>query len=549
MHCSFERTKRRPWSLRRFSTRRSTSSAEGFEGASTREIARASGTAMSSITYHFGGKHGLYLAAADHIAASIREMQGPRMSPRRRRRARIARSGDGGARDDARQLAQMMLRPETESWSRFIIREQQFPTEAFDLLFEGAMQPILEAFIELIGAPVPISPAARQWRPAILLFGQAMMLRAGRAAVCRALQVDQIDAHCPPAAREAACQRALHPFGEAAMNRRRHDHDRLIVVLAVAAFATAASACSAPRRNRADALRQCRYPRSRHGFRVGGRIAGIGVEEGAKVTQGQLLATLDTATLDSRIAEADARLAQAQAQFDKRGTAHAHRISARPAPESPRRRRSMPMPSATMPGASRWSNPARSAAISGNRPLRSRPRRARSLPRRSRGCRCSRPAAGRRISPPPQPMSAPRRPRAQASATDLGDTRLVAATDGTVVTRAREPGAIVQPGETVLTLSIDRPMRVRAYVAETDLSRISPGMKVRSPPTAMPRPIAARSAISRRARSSPQIGRDRESAHRSRLSAPRHRRRSRRRAAPGPAGDGRVIGARVRHEG
>jgi hypothetical protein len=28
---------------------------------------------------------------------------------------------------------------------------------------------------------------------AILLFGQAMVLRAGRAAVCRALQVDQID--------------------------------------------------------------------------------------------------------------------------------------------------------------------------------------------------------------------------------------------------------------------------------------------------------------------------------------------------------------------
>jgi hypothetical protein len=28
---------------------------------------------------------------------------------------------------------------------------------------------------------------------AILLFGQAMILRAGRAAVCRALEVDQID--------------------------------------------------------------------------------------------------------------------------------------------------------------------------------------------------------------------------------------------------------------------------------------------------------------------------------------------------------------------
>jgi HlyD family secretion protein len=63
-------------------------------------------------------------------------------------------------------------------------------------------------------------------------------------------------------------------------------------------------------------------------------------------------------------------------------------------------------------------------------------------------------------------------------ATDLGDARLVALTNATVITRAREPGAIVQPGETILTLSIDRPLRVRAYVSEADLSRIRPGMSV-----------------------------------------------------------------------
>ena len=49
----------------------------GFEGASTRQIAKASGAAMSSITYHFGGKEGLYLAAADRIASGISEMQAP----------------------------------------------------------------------------------------------------------------------------------------------------------------------------------------------------------------------------------------------------------------------------------------------------------------------------------------------------------------------------------------------------------------------------------------------------------------------------------------
>jgi HlyD family secretion protein len=62
--------------------------------------------------------------------------------------------------------------------------------------------------------------------------------------------------------------------------------------------------------------------------------------------------------------------------------------------------------------------------------------------------------------------------------TDLKDATLRAPSDGVILTRAREPGAIVQAGETVFTLTIDRPMRVRAYVAEPDLGRIAPGMKV-----------------------------------------------------------------------
>lgn len=165
----------------------------GFDGASTREIARASGTAMSSITYHFGGKQGLYLAAAEHIAASIRTLQGEnaaRAVAMGRESPRAATEALAGLLDG---LAQMMLRPETEAWSRFIIREQQFPTEAFDLLFARAMQPMLAAFVELIARARPDLGRRDGVAMAILLFGQAMVLRAGRAAVCRALEVEQID--------------------------------------------------------------------------------------------------------------------------------------------------------------------------------------------------------------------------------------------------------------------------------------------------------------------------------------------------------------------
>jgi HlyD family secretion protein len=60
----------------------------------------------------------------------------------------------------------------------------------------------------------------------------------------------------------------------------------------------------------------------------------------------------------------------------------------------------------------------------------------------------------------------------------LADADLVAPNDGVVLTRAREEGAIIQPGETVFTLTLDRPVWVRAYVDERDLGRVRPGMRL-----------------------------------------------------------------------
>jgi HlyD family secretion protein len=58
----------------------------------------------------------------------------------------------------------------------------------------------------------------------------------------------------------------------------------------------------------------------------------------------------------------------------------------------------------------------------------------------------------------------------------LQDATLTAPTNGVVLIRAQEPGAIVQPGSTVLTLSLSQPVWVRAYISEPNLGRIHPGM-------------------------------------------------------------------------
>ncbi len=58
------------------------------------------------------------------------------------------------------------------------------------------------------------------------------------------------------------------------------------------------------------------------------------------------------------------------------------------------------------------------------------------------------------------------------------DTELKSPADGVVLTRAQEPGAILQAGTIVLTVSLRHPVWVRGYVPEPDLGRIHPGTKV-----------------------------------------------------------------------
>jgi HlyD family secretion protein len=60
----------------------------------------------------------------------------------------------------------------------------------------------------------------------------------------------------------------------------------------------------------------------------------------------------------------------------------------------------------------------------------------------------------------------------------LADAELIAPSDGMVLSRVREVGAIVNAGDTVYVLSLTSPVWVRTYVAEPDLTRIQPGMEV-----------------------------------------------------------------------
>jgi len=263
------------------------------------------------------------------------------------------------------------------------------------------------------------------------------------------------------------------------MNRRRILGILALVALVVAALATrgfglwrGADATGLVLHGNVD-IRQVDL-----GFRVSGRIATIPFEEGVHVPPGAVLATLDRQPLHDQLDAAEAQVAVAGAELDKRrngnrpqdiAQARAKLADAQAALATARDdydRRVTLVKTGAVSQALFDSTAARFHSAQAEVDAA-----AQALSLQQAGYRREDIAS-----------AAASHQQALASAarakTDLGDTVLRAPNAGTILTRAREPGAIVQPGETVLTLTIDRPMRVRAYIPEPELARIAPGMAV-----------------------------------------------------------------------
>ena len=214
------------------------------------------------------------------------------------------------------------------------------------------------------------------------------------------------------------------------------------------------------------------------GFRVGGRIAQVLVDEGDKVTPGQDLARLDGQPIRDRLAGADAKVAAASAMVSKDVAgnrpqevraaqsavvdAEARLSEARRLNE---RRRALSERGFISKAELETSQSALTAAAAQVEAARA------SLSLSQAGTRVEDRTATRAGA---AQMAAERR----AIQTDLSDAVLKAPSAGQVLTRVREAGAIVQPGEIVYTVALTQPVRVRAYVAEPDLPKVRPGMRV-----------------------------------------------------------------------
>ncbi len=164
----------------------------GFDGASTRRLADAAGVNLQAIPYYFSGKEGLYIATADYLT----ELIGDHVSGMQQRvGARIVALDAAGepmssaeARAFLTEIAQTMIAlfvsKKSESWARFIIREQMEPTEAFTRVYQGIMRPMIEIARRLIGTILDDDPASEHVRlRAFSFIGSILVFRMAHAAV------------------------------------------------------------------------------------------------------------------------------------------------------------------------------------------------------------------------------------------------------------------------------------------------------------------------------------------------------------------------------
>jgi len=214
------------------------------------------------------------------------------------------------------------------------------------------------------------------------------------------------------------------------------------------------------------------------GFRVAGRLASLAVDEGDAVHAGQVLGQLDVEPIERELHEAEGQLASLSARHALLRAGYRPEDVAQARATLVERRAALVNAELELArqtelrGTGATSQRIYEDALAARDEARARASAAeQSLKELATGYRKEEVAEG-----------GANMQRAAATVAQsqlhLEDTTLKAPADGVIMTRAVEPGAILASGATVFTLSLTRPVWVRAYVSEPDLGRAAPGTAV-----------------------------------------------------------------------
>lgn len=213
------------------------------------------------------------------------------------------------------------------------------------------------------------------------------------------------------------------------------------------------------------------------GFRIPGRIESVSFEEGDLVKKGDVVAVLDKAPYEAEYEAAKAQLAQSAANFARLKKGNRPQEIEEAKATVKQRKAALENAEATFKRAGEQvkvgaaSKQAYDDALAQNvqaEALLENAKEALSLA-----------IEGFRIEDIEAGLAARNVTKAQLESAriNLNDTKILSPSNGYMLTRVREPGAIVAPGSVVYTLSLHEPVWIRAYVSETDLGLIKPGME------------------------------------------------------------------------
>ncbi|MEK7660597.1 MAG: CerR family C-terminal domain-containing protein [Pseudomonadota bacterium] len=172
---------------------------DGYDATGTRAIADAAGVNQALISYHFGNKHGLYLAVFENIAAQINIRFGNSIVAIKNTLTREyptkleARNGYFDALIRlCSEFIDMLSSDDSIDKSRLMMREQQSPTEAFDIVYGAFIGPSLQIIGEIFTRLRPDLNPQQIKLLVISFFGQMIAIRATRSSICRFMDWPEI---------------------------------------------------------------------------------------------------------------------------------------------------------------------------------------------------------------------------------------------------------------------------------------------------------------------------------------------------------------------
>ena len=215
------------------------------------------------------------------------------------------------------------------------------------------------------------------------------------------------------------------------------------------------------------------------GFRVGGKLASLGVDEGDPVTKDQILATLDAEPIRLQVEQAKASVASVEAKLlelqhgfrpeeieqakANLGVVQAQHELARLNFERQKMLDENEVGTVQLLDTSRTEFEVAKARVVAAQAQ---------LQLLQSGYRQE------TLAQVQAELDASRAKLAQLE-TSLSDCELIAPSTGTIRSRIQEVGAIMQPGSPVFVMALNEQPWVRAYVSEANLGKIEPGMKVK----------------------------------------------------------------------